>query len=99
MSYSIICNVYGEKVDGVKFIRDKSLNAHAYAVFGYSCDAKAYEMSYAGGADGHLYFAWAWTGKIGFDASISVNPYGGFTITGGGPSGMGSESVYPYELN
>ncbi|MDD3888882.1 MAG: hypothetical protein PHR65_03060 [Syntrophomonadaceae bacterium] len=69
--YNIICNVYGEKVMGIKSINDKSLNAYSDYALGFSSDAKVIEFSFSSGFDGHLNFGWAWTHKIGLGAQIS----------------------------
>lgn len=97
--YGVTCNVYGEWVNGVKYMRDKSLYAYSDHVIGWSAEAEVQEIHFSTGPDGYLNYIWAGTGGTGFNCSVSLNGYGGFSFEGSGFQEGGIEYVGTDELN
>ncbi|MBN2881732.1 hypothetical protein JXM83_06810 [Candidatus Woesearchaeota archaeon] len=96
--YSIKVRVFGQLIDGVKHILDKSINHHSDALWPlYSCSTVAATKDYSTGADGHLTFMWAVAYGTGVGVSIGWNGTG-FEFSGGGHGEGGEELVLPCDL-
>ncbi len=96
--YNITCNLYGRLINGVKHLKDKSLNRSSYAFFPWSCESAVAELSFSTGPTGHINFAWA--AGYSFWKSVSIGWQGtGFVFEGGGTQLGGVEYIPAEALN